>query len=151
MSSTLAIYFATMTGNAEMLAGRLATRAQQEGWNVFQKNLSDVKVTDLTAQTFAVFIVSTWGDGEPPGDAQDFQDQLLAANAPRLPELRYAVFGLGDHSYSEYNAFARRLDERLAALGAQRQHERAEADVQFEAPYEAWEPAVLTAAKSAAA
>lgn len=141
---TLAIYYGTMTGNAELLAGRALERAQRDGWTAFQKNLSDVTPADLAQHTLALFFVSTWGDGEPPGDAQNFHDELHAASSPQLPALRYAVFGLGDRDYAEFNAFARQLDERLAALGAQRQHARAEADVQFEETYEHWEDAVFS-------
>ena len=55
--------------------------------------------------------------------------------------------------YSDFNGFARKLDERLAALGAQRLHERIEAEVDFDDTYAEWEARVfplLAAARDAA-
>lgn len=141
--NTLAIYYGTETGNAESLARRAYERAQNQGLSVRLHNLSEVKPADLADSVLALFIVSTWGDGEPPTDATDFHDELLADDAPSLPALRYAVLGLGDSSYTEFNAFARKLDTRLAELGALRLMERIEADVQFEETYEEWERRVF--------
>lgn len=142
MKPTLAIYYATMTGNAESLARNAETRANAEGWLPRLQNLSEVKPADLAGDRLALFIVSTWGDGEPPADAADFWYDLLKAT-PALAGLRYAVLGLGDRDYQDFNAFARQLDERLAALGAQRLHERIEADLQFEDTYAEWESRVF--------
>lgn len=141
--STLAIYYATETGNAESLARRAYERAQNRGLAARLHNLSEVKPADLADAGCALFIVSTWGDGEPPTDATDFHDELMADDAPSLPALRYAVLGLGDSSYTEFNAFARQLDTRLAELGALRLMERIEADLQFEDTYEEWERRVF--------
>lgn len=142
MSHPLAIYFATVTGNAESLARQAETRARHEGWLPRLQNLSEVQPADLAADTLALFIVSTWGDGEPPCDASDFWSDL-AKTALTLPGLHYAVLGLGDRDYTEFNAFARQLDERLAALGARRLHERIEADAQFDDTYAEWEARVF--------
>lgn len=142
MKPLLALYYATVTGNAESLAQRAETRAHREGWLPQLRNLSEVHPADLAADRFALFIVSTWGDGEPPADACDFWSDL-ARLTPDLSGLRYAVLGLGDRDYPEFNAFARHLDERLAALGAQRLQARVEADVQFDDTYAAWETRVF--------
>lgn len=139
MSRTLSIYYATMTGNAETLARRAETRARAEGWHAQLHNLSGISPADLTADRLALFIVSTWGDGEPPTDAEDFFRDLTHSAAPALPSLRYAILGLGDPDYSDFNAFACQLDERLAALGAHRLHARIEADLDFDDTYAEWE------------
>ncbi len=142
MKSFLALYYATVTGNAEALAQRAEIRANLEGWLPHLRNLSEVKPADLAADRFALFIVSTWGDGEPPDDVRDFWSDL-ARLTPDLSGLRYAVLGLGDRDYSEFNAFARQLDARLAALGAHPLHDRIEADVQFDDTYAEWESRVF--------
>lgn len=139
MSTPLNIHFATVTGNAEALADRAGKRAPGEGFAPKVTNLSKIVPADLVRQDFAIFIVSTWGDGDAPDDAMDFWNDLDSAKAPELPGLRYAVFGLGDRSYPEYNAFARKLDDRLAALGARRLEDRFEADADYEDDYQAWE------------
>ncbi len=152
MKSTLALYYGTVTGNAESLAQRAETRAHAEGWLPRLQNLSEVKPAELVQDRLALFIVSTWGDGEPPADAADFWYDLEKA-ALDLSGMRYAVLGLGDRDYQDFNAFARKLDERLAALGAQRLHDRIEADLRFEDTYVEWESRVfplLTQAQPAA-
>lgn len=143
----LDIHFATMTGNAESLATQVHERAIAAGWTARLHNLLDVAATDLTDQRFALFIVSTWGDGEPPDDANDFWYALESA-ALDLSGLHYAVFGLGDRDYTEFNGFARNLDERLAALGATRLLERFDADLDFDDTYPAWADQIFTRLRS---
>jgi sulfite reductase (NADPH) flavoprotein alpha-component len=150
MSYSLAIYYATMTGNAEMLARRAYDRAVAGGSAARLVNLSEVKPADLAAESLALFVVSTWGDGEPPADACDFHYDLEKESAPALPSLRFAILGLGDKDYPEFNAFARKLDERLVSLGARRLHDRVEADLDFEETYADWENRVLPLVTDAA-
>jgi sulfite reductase (NADPH) flavoprotein alpha-component len=143
MSNSLTIYYATMTGNAEMLARRAEERATADGWTVNLVNLADAKPDDLAANApLALFIASTWGDGEPPSDAESFYGDLTEASVD-LSALRHAVFGLGDRDYQFYNAFARNLDERLAALGSKTLLDRVEADLDFEDTYKEWENRVF--------
>jgi len=138
----LHVYYATMTGNAEDLASRLSDRAGRRGMARRVIDLSEVSPERLLEDAFAVFIVSTWGDGEPPDDAEDFWEALRGARLA-LSRMNYAVFGLGDSGYDDFNAFGRMLDERLADLGASRLLRRVEADVDFEDDFERWSERVL--------
>jgi len=142
MKPALSVYYATMTGNAETLARRAEQRALGEGWQVTLHNLSEVKPADLADDTVALFIVSTWGDGEPPADATDFYYDLEKSTVS-VAGLRYAILGLGDRDYSEFNAFARNLDARLTALGAQAAHARVEADLDYDNTYAKWESRIF--------
>jgi len=91
----------------------------------------------------ALFIVSTWGDGEPPDDAAEFWYKLESAELD-LTGLNYAVLGLGDKDYADFNGFARQLDERLTKLGATQLTIRADADLDFEDTFVEWSERVLT-------
>lgn len=143
MSENLAIYYGTMTGNAESLAQGTFDRATAAGWTATLHNLADVKVDDLLANASrAIFVVSTWGDGEPPSDAEDFFNALSSATVD-LSTLQHAVFGLGDSNYEHFNAFAKNLNARLIELGSTAVAEVTAADVVFEPDYEGWEPKVL--------
>ncbi len=134
----LSIFYATETGNAESLAHQAHERAVAEGWSAATlQNISRLKPADLATYTLALFVVSTWGDGEPPSDATDFHYDLEKAQLD-LSGLRYAILGLGDRDYSDFNGFARKLDERLTALGATPVLPRTEADLDFEDTYTAW-------------
>ncbi|MDR0535387.1 MAG: flavodoxin domain-containing protein [Puniceicoccales bacterium] len=138
----LHIYYGTVTGNSESLAIRAKARAEAEGWETRLHNLCDVKSADLASSGRALFIASTWGDGEPPDAACAFFEELSQSTAD-LSGLHYAVLGLGDSNYPNFNAFARNLDERLNALGAQRVAARVEADLEFEDTYAQWEDAIF--------
>lgn len=139
----LAFFYATETGTAETLARQAHERAVTEGWiHATVANISQLAPADLPAVPLAVFVVSTWGDGEPPSDATDFFYSLEKA-ALNLTNLRYAILGLGDHDYSEFCGFARNLDARLAALGAIPLLPREEADLDYEDTYNAWIDRVL--------
>lgn len=137
MTNNLKICFATMTGNAETLADETHERARAEGWACERLNLIEVQPGDLATMKLAVFIVSTWGDGDPPDDAEEFWQGLEDGDYD-LSGLTYAVFGLGDKDYSEFNGFARKLDTRLSALGAQPLTSRAEADLDFDDTFNTW-------------
>jgi sulfite reductase (NADPH) flavoprotein alpha-component len=143
MSKDIAIYYGTMTGNSEALAQSTFDKAQANGWNATLHNLVDVKPGDLAANAQnAIFVVSTWGDGEPPSDAEEFFAQL-SSETVNLSSLRHAVFGLGDSNYEQFNAFAKGLDARLTELGSKAVAEVFSGDVVFEKDYAAWEPKVL--------
>ncbi|CAM3001394.1 flavodoxin domain-containing protein [Rariglobus hedericola] len=134
----LAIYYATETGNSETLARQAHERAVAEGQaDAIVANISTLKPADLVSKQLALFVVSTWGDGEPPSDGCDFFYDLEKAQLD-LSGLRYSVLGLGDRDYSDFNGFARKLDERLTALGAKALLPRAEADLDYEDTYNEW-------------
>lgn len=132
------IHFATMTGNAESLADNGAKKLTASGIDTVSKNLGKTSPFDLATEDTALFIVSTWGDGDAPDDALDLWCALEAEDAPAMNGLRYAVFGLGDSSYPEFNAFARKLDDRLAELGGRRLEDRFEADLDYHDDFDAW-------------
>lgn len=155
MNTPIAIYFATMTGNAEGLALQARDRVQALGLSVTLHNLADVKPAELGAHAaqdgaVSLFFVSTWGDGEPPADACDFhydlQKEVLA-----LGGSRHAVFGLGDKDYQNFNAFARELDARVLELGSTALLPRFEADLDFEDTFAGWLEELVTALSNSSA
>ena len=137
MGNNIAVYYGTMTGNAEDLAGDTVNRLTKLGYASKSISLEDQKVEDLTKYPFSLFIVSTWGEGEPPEDAYDFWESLDEGDH-NLESFNYAIMGLGDESYEEFNAFARNLDKRLTDFGGKRHGERIEADVFYDDAYEKW-------------
>jgi sulfite reductase (NADPH) flavoprotein alpha-component len=138
MNTAPAFFYATETGNAETLARQAHERAVAAGHvSATVANISQLQPASLTAVPLAIFVVSTWGDGEPPSDATDFHYDLEKA-ALNLTGLRYAILGLGDRDYSEFCGFARKLDERLSALGATPLLARTDADLDYEDTYHAW-------------
>eukprot|EP01062_Namystynia_karyoxenos_P027986 TRINITY_DN212_c0_g2_i1.p1 TRINITY_DN212_c0_g2~~TRINITY_DN212_c0_g2_i1.p1 ORF type:complete len:724 (+),score=257.53 TRINITY_DN212_c0_g2_i1:98-2173(+) len=119
----LAILFASQTGTAESYARSLGKQAKNMGFRVKVEDLMDYDTTNLASEGFAVFVVSTYGEGEPPDSSRDFYDWLHepARNAGEdYSGLRYAVFGLGDTQYKHFCQMGKDVDARMEAIGAQR-------------------------------
>jgi sulfite reductase (NADPH) flavoprotein alpha-component len=145
----LTILFGTESGNAEALAAQARKVATKLGFAPKMVDMADISMAQLAALENVVVIASTWGEGDPPQRAVDFQEALLADNAPRLDKLRYAVLALGDRAYAQFCEVGKRFDDRFAALGATRVADRLECDLDFETPATAWIDATLPVLKPA--
>lgn len=145
----LTIVYGSQTGNAERIARQLADRVERGGLAARLLRADAYPHRDLGNETLLYMVISTQGDGEPPDDARDLVAFLEGRRAPRLPGLSYAVLGLGDSSYPDFCAIGRRIDERLAELGATRLVPRADADVDIETVAVPWQSTVLDKARDA--
>ncbi|MGC8476680.1 MAG: diflavin oxidoreductase, partial [Acetobacteraceae bacterium] len=105
--------------------------------------MADATPAMLTEAGRLLVIASTWGEGDPPQRAEAFYAALMDAAAPRLPGLAFAVLALGDRAYVNFCETGRRIDARLAALGAERLRPLTECDLDYAAPARAWTESVL--------
>lgn len=112
------IGFASQSGTAEQLAWRTAGQLQAAGHPVTVQPLGRLQESELAQARQALFIVSTFGEGEPPDSARGFE-RRRSAWRPDLSALRYAVLALGDRQYAQFCGFARQVDVWLAERGAQ--------------------------------
>ena len=131
-AARLTVLYGSQTGNARRCAERFAAAAEAAGLAVRLVRTGAYAVRELAEERWLAVVVSTQGEGEPPDDARGFVEFLASRRAPKLPKLHYAVLGLGDSSYPQFNATGRAVDARLAELGAQRLAPLAEADVDIE-------------------
>lgn len=145
----LTILYATESGNAEALAGKAQSLARRQGFRPSLLDMADATPADLAEVRSLLVIASTWGEGDPPQRAAAFYEALLAEGAPRLEKLRFSVLALGDSSYVNFCETGRRLDARLAELGAERAAALVECDLDFEAPAKAWTEGALAALRPA--
>ncbi|MGF6162194.1 sulfite reductase (NADPH) flavoprotein alpha-component [Pseudomonas sp. 2725] len=111
------IGFASQSGFAEQLAWQTAGQLQAAGLPVKVQPLADVSEQDLHESNNALFVVSTFGDGEAPDSARSFERKVLG-RTPSLGRLNYAVLGLGDRQYQHFCGFAKRLHAWLGEHGA---------------------------------
>ena len=143
------MFYGSQTGTAEEYAIRLAKEAKSKyGLSsiVCDPEEYDFANLDQVPSTSAVFfVVATYGEGEPTDNAQPFMDFIMDpsvefTNGSSLENLHYVVFGLGNKTYTYYNEIARKIDKRLAELGAKRIGERGEGDddKSMEEDYLAW-------------
>ncbi len=145
----LTILFGTESGNSEALAAQARKAATKLGFAPKVVDMAEISMTQLAELENVLVIASTWGEGDPPQRAVDFQDALMADGAPRLEKLRYAVLALGDRAYAQFCEVGKRFDDRFAALGATRVTDRIDCDLDFETPASTWIDATLPILKPA--
>jgi sulfite reductase (NADPH) flavoprotein alpha-component len=115
-ASAWLIGFASQSGFAEQLAWQTAGQLQAAGVPTRVQPLASVSEQDLLNTQNALFVVSTFGDGEAPDSARGFERKVLG-RALSLDNLKYAVLGLGDRQYPHFCGFAKRLHGWLAEHG----------------------------------
>jgi sulfite reductase (NADPH) flavoprotein alpha-component len=131
------VAYASQTGNAEELAAQTAQSLQLAGIPVRLCALAELTALDLQQAERALFLVSTYGEGDAPDNAAAFMGRLMTGELA-LPQLHYAVLALGDRSYGQFCGFGRALDAWLAGQGASRLFERIEVDRSASAAIEQW-------------
>lgn len=130
---TLTILFGSQTGNAKGLAESFQGKAEEAGFSSKLVSMADYKPRQLKNETHVVVFVSTHGEGDAPDDAIELHEFLAGKKAPKLPNLKYAVLGLGDSSYEFFCQTGKDFDSRLAALGASAIIPREDCDVDYDA------------------
>lgn len=86
---------------------------------------------DFTPETFSkhplvIICVATHYEGDPCDNSKKFykwfkeQHKGKEANSSLLKEVNYAIFGLGDTSYEQFNAIGKHIDTGMEELGAKR-------------------------------
>lgn len=140
---------ASQTGNAEQLAWQTAQALHTAGVPARIASLSQLQADELAAAERALFIVSTYGEGDPPDAAAPFVRRVMAqaAEAPlALGGLHCAVLALGDREYQHFCGFGRTLDTWLRRQGAQAMFERIDVDGGDAAALQQWQHQVARVA-----
>lgn len=122
-NTDMLIAFASQTGGAERLARQ--TAAVLGGAKVLP--LSSVDGTVLAETRRALFVVSTYGEGEPPDRVRRFARETMAL-PPAAKDLDYAVLALGDREYPQFCAFGHEVDRWLHTGGGRRLFDTIEVD-----------------------
>lgn len=117
------IFWGSQSGTAEMFAERLAKECHLRfGLQTLCADLCDYDADTiaLIPQTkLAIFIVSTYGEGDPSDNTQGLWEWLHKKPFDiQLPNLRYMAFGLGNTSYRYYNRVVDVVTETLDRAGA---------------------------------
>jgi sulfite reductase (NADPH) flavoprotein alpha-component len=138
----VAVLYGSQTGTAEGLARKLSKELKAAGYIVSLNSLEGYIPATLAAETYALFVVSTHGEGEAPDPAQPFFQQLCVEHFPLLGDLSYAILALGDSHYEHFCQFGKNLDAKLTGLGGTCILPRTDSDVDVDAPFAGWKQAV---------
>ncbi|KAJ6605263.1 cytochrome P450 [Mycena vulgaris] len=131
---------ASNNGTCQGMADDAAAKAQQLGFaDVQVVALADSPLADPKTSAeigagpnFFVICVATY-NGEPPDAALSFSEildaEIKAGNDARFGGINYCVFGAGNTQWGPtYQAFPKKLDANMAALGGNRMFEKGSGD-----------------------
>ncbi len=128
------VLHASQTGQAEEIAWQTARALHLAGMPVRVAALGEVDRDALRGARHALFIASTYGEGDAPDSAAPFARDLMTAEASDaaggldLSSLQVGVLALGDVTYTHFCGFGRALDAWLRERGARSMFDRIEAD-----------------------
>jgi sulfite reductase (NADPH) flavoprotein alpha-component len=137
------ILYGTVTGNAELLAKRLATSLCRAGVTTRVRDMAHCQPNVLTQANCVLMVVSTYGNGEPPDDAMPFWEAVVHGNGLDLSGVKYSVLALGNTTYDHFCKCGREFDAALERHGAIRIHPRVDCDVDYDTPAKHWLDGVL--------
>lgn len=139
--SKLILAYGSESGNAQRLATTLAEQLGAHGFSPTQfGELNAISLNQLDPTDTLLIITSSFGDGEPTGNASNFYEQLLNAQSANP---QFAVFGLGDVSYPKFCGFSKEVDELLREKGAIPIAQRVDADTNFQPFFDQWASAII--------
>ena len=120
MAHPLLLLYGSQTGTAQEVAEQIAEMARRRNFEPRLSSMDAYPRAQLDDEALVLFVCSTTGEGTCPDNMARFWRFLLRKDLPPsvLGRMHFGIFGLGDSSYSKFNAVARRLGARLLQLGA---------------------------------
>jgi NADPH-ferrihemoprotein reductase len=136
------VFYGSQTGTAEDYASRLAKEGSSRfGLKTLVADLEDYDYDNLDTlpdDKVAVFVLATYGEGEPTDNAVEFYEFITgedvsfgsgaSGDEKPLSRLNYVAFGLGNNTYEHYNSTVRNVDKALSEMGATKIGEAGEGD-----------------------
>jgi len=130
---------ATQTGSAEEVAKDALELFQSSGFTpIFHDLADDDDISFLTEATLIIGVVSTWGEGEPPDDAEPFFEKLRRSPPLNLKDTSIAIFGLGDSGYDIFCGCGKELERELIRHGGESIIPRVDCDTWYDEELEKW-------------
>ncbi len=108
---SLLVVYATQSGQSEQIATQTAEQLSYAN-QVELVSTEHLSAEQLQAAKQVIWVVSTYGEGDAPDQAQHF-DQHILKSALDLSQQQYAILALGDRRYANYCEFGYRLNQYL--------------------------------------
>lgn len=122
IGARVVVLWGSQSGFAEALAHSLAQDIQQRfAVRPLLADLADYdakSITRLPKSLPVIFIVSTYGEGDPPDNAREFFSWSRTAGGTCLKGSNLAAFGCGNSNYQNYNKVVDDLQAFLESAGA---------------------------------
>jgi len=144
-AAPLLVAFASQSGYAEQLAWQTARSLRAANVPSRVRSFADLSAEELAKAERALFVVSTYGEGDPPDAGLAFMKTVMSKTPP-LSRLAYGVLALGDRTYRNFCGFGRTLDGWLKRQCAVPMFDLIEVDNADEAALLHWRQAVGTLA-----
>jgi len=132
-----AVLYGSSLGTARDIAEEIAERARADGFDVVVRSMDDSLRAGAAPEDKVIVVVTATYNGRAPDSAVAVERAMDAGafDPANLGDAdwsgaRFAVLGIGNSQWPNFQAFPRRVDAAIAAAGATRLIPRAEADGQ---------------------
>ena len=132
------ILYGTQTGNSESVANDAAEAAKNHGLAPAVKSMDEVELDSLAEMEYLLIVISTYGEGEMPDNAQLLWDAISTDSSPKMEKTQFSILALGDSSYDDFCQAGIDWDNRLVELGAKRVYDRVNYDIGLDELAEEW-------------
>ena len=140
VSDLILIGYASQTGSAAHIAQQTAQQLEQAGKYVQLLPLNQITAELLTQVSTALFITSTYGEGEAPDNGNRFIARTLSGlEKNALDHQHILILGLGDSAYDYFCGFAHKLQHALHERGAHFMADVIEVDLLDESALRYWQ------------
>ncbi|HEX8383862.1 MAG TPA: cytochrome P450 [Sphingomonas sp.] len=127
-----AVLYGTSLGTARDIAEELAERARVDGFEVVVRSMDDALRGGAEPEDKVIVVVTATYNGRAPDSAVEVERAIDAGafEGADWSGARFAVLGVGNSQWPNYQHFPKRIDAAIEATGAARLLPRAEADGQ---------------------
>ncbi|MES2753289.1 MAG: cytochrome P450 [Pseudomonadota bacterium] len=125
-----AVLYGSSLGTAREIAEEIAARAAVDGFDTVVRPMDESLASGNQPEDRVIVVVTATYNGRAPDSAVAVERALDAAqfDGDEWKDSKFAVLGIGNSQWPNYQAFPKRLDTALETLGATRLMPRAEAD-----------------------
>jgi len=131
------VFFGSQTGTSEGFARITMEEARERGFDAEICDLEDFDPESMKEPKLAIFLMATYGEGEPTDNAHKLHNWMkpaaeaecgMIAEEGDLKDLKFTVFGLGNKQYEHYNRMGKSTNASLERLGGERVADYGEGD-----------------------